>query len=116
MEGEGALRAPRRVHLEALAEGGDLDAEAELAAVPSLDPAAAYLWEWFGEICDTRQSNGMGLSRLSRREIHDWERDEFIALAPWERRTLIAIDGALVRSFNPASTPPTETQQTEETS
>jgi hypothetical protein len=42
----------------------------------------------------------MGPSRLSRQEIRQWEEDEGHALERWERRAIMAIDAAWVRSTN----------------
>lgn len=42
----------------------------------------------------------MGPSRLTRLEIRAWEEDEGQALELWERRAIMAIDAAWVRSTN----------------
>lgn len=44
------------------------------------------------DLHQTRQSAGMGPTRLSRQEIRLWEDDEGRCLAMWERRVLMAID------------------------
>jgi hypothetical protein len=83
---------------------GDPDSIVFLASLPELPADGAYLWGWFADpatgLHATRQSSGMGPSRLSRLEIRLWERDEGVALKPWERRCLMAIDSAWLRSLN----------------
>lgn len=108
MEGEGASRAPRRVHLATLARGGDIEAQWELDNEPQCPPEAAYLWRYFLELDQTRPSNGMGICRLSRLEIRQWERDEAITLQPWERRAILAMDAAFATSTQPDNQPAEE--------
>ena len=98
MQGEGALKATKRVHLESLARQGDIVAEATLAAIPELPVDGAYLWAWFIDMAATRQNNGMGVGRLSRLEIQAWEADEMVALSHWERRVVLSLDAAFVAS------------------
>lgn len=43
----------------------------------------------------------MGLCRLPRTEIAQWERDEGIALSPWQRRAILALDEAFVAAMTP---------------
>jgi hypothetical protein len=45
----------------------------------------------------------MGPCRLTRAEIRQWEADEAIALARWERRALLEIDAAWVRVMSDTS-------------
>lgn len=84
------------------AEQGDPEAQAYLAALPKLPRTTAHLWEWFVDpvtgLHHTRQSNGMGPSRLTRAEIRQWQRDERIPLEMWERRALLAIDAAWAKA------------------
>jgi hypothetical protein len=40
----------------------------------------------------------MGPTRMSRLEVQAWERDQGVSLMAWERRAIIAIDGAWVAS------------------
>ena len=69
----------------------------ELDALPDLPPAGAHLWGWFLDVHSTRQTHGMGPSRLSRLELRAWEEDEIgRRLTHWERRLLMAIDVAWV--------------------
>jgi hypothetical protein len=72
--------------------------------LPTLPRHGAYIWAWFMDpvkgLHATRQSNGMGPSRLARREIHDWEADEGVRLKRWERRCLMAIDAAWVAAVS----------------
>lgn len=44
----------------------------------------------------TRQNSGMGIARLNRVEIRQWEADELIVLSHWERRTLLELDRLFV--------------------
>jgi len=100
LEGEGGLKATHRAHLESLARGGDLEAEAELAAIPSLPRLGAHLWSYFSELHQTRSLNGMAVARLTRQEIRQWEADEGHVLERWERRVVMAIDAAFVASLS----------------
>jgi hypothetical protein len=43
----------------------------------------------------------MGPSALTRSEIRLWEEDERQHLEPWERRTILRIDAAWLRSVTP---------------
>lgn len=82
-----------------MANGGDPEAIAELAAAASCPPRALYLWRYFLQISRTRQNSGMGPSRLSRLDIRLWEADECVRLELWERRAIIDIDGMWVASM-----------------
>lgn len=79
-----------------MARQGDIGAEAELAAIPELPAEAAYLWRWFFDLSETRQNTGMGIGRLSRLEIRQWEADQFVDLSHWERHTLLELDRLFV--------------------
>ena len=103
------MKATHRAHLESLARGGDLDAEAELAAIPSLPRLGAHLWAYFSDLHQTRSINGMAVARLTRQEIRQWEADEGHVLERWERRVIMAIDAAFVASLNPET--PAERQE-----
>lgn len=92
------MRTTQRAVLEALAAQGEPDAILELRALPELPPLGAHLWTWFAELTATRASTGLGASRLTRAEIHAWEADEGHRLELWERRAIMAIDAAWVRS------------------
>lgn len=96
--GEGKSRTTVREHLEAAARQGDPEAIAELEAAPPLPPLAAHIWLTFLDLHATRPSTGMGVSRLSRLDVQAWERDEGQALEPWERRALMAIDAAWLKT------------------
>jgi hypothetical protein len=65
---------------------------------------AAHLWGYFVDLSQTRQSGGMGPSRLTRLEIHAWEADECIQLERWERRAILMVDTAYLisQSSSPA--------------
>lgn len=78
--------------MQALARGGDEDAAERLANPPPLSPHALHVWNWFADITQTRPSNGFGTMRMPREEIQAWERDEGIALEPWERRAILGLD------------------------
>jgi hypothetical protein len=92
--GEGKLKAPLRVHLEAQARQGDAEAIWRLYHGPKLSPLAAHLWTWWLDLCATRPVTGMGISPLSRMEIQAWEADEGVELTAWERRTILRLDAA----------------------
>lgn len=94
-----------RVHLAKLAERGDLNAQATLAAVPPLPPHGAHLWSWFLALSRTRGSSGFGPASLTRLEIQAWERDEFIRLKPWERAAILQMDQAWLRAQAEAMKP-----------
>ena len=77
---------------------GDEGAIAELDNVPVLSGLVAHLWTYYVSLSATRQSTGFGPSPISRHEIRLFEEDEGIALEPWERRTILAIDAEYLRS------------------
>ncbi len=99
--GEGKLKAPLRVHLEAQARAGDPEAVLRLYHGPKLPVLGAYLWGWWLDLCATRPATGMGISPLSRGEIQAWEVDEAVDLTPWERRTVLRLDAAFRASQAP---------------
>jgi hypothetical protein len=84
----------KRAFLEAQAAQGDPESIRELQNLPEIPEHGAYLWAWFRDLHDTRQSNSMGPSRLSRQEIRLWEEDEGRRLAMWERKAVMALDAA----------------------
>lgn len=88
------MAAPRRVHLKNLADQGDPEAQAELADLPKLPPLASHLWSYWLQLAATRQQGANGPARLTRAEIRLWEEDEGCPLERWERRAVIALDGA----------------------
>ena len=81
-----------------LAEKGDEEAQAELDAIPALPPLASYIWDWWLEIAETRQSGGFAPARLTRHDIHAWETDTSHRLWPWERRLVLKLDGLWLKS------------------
>lgn len=89
-----------RVHVESLARQGDLDALAILAAHPKPPKSAGHVWGYFHQLGKTRGSNGFGPNPLSRVEIRQWEVDEGIDLAPWERRAILTLDQMYLASLN----------------
>jgi hypothetical protein len=96
--GEGKTRTTHRAYLESLASQGDPEAIAELADQPDLPRFAERVWDAFLDLSATRQSAGMGPSRITRFEVRLWEEDEAQPLDRWERRALMAIDAEWVRS------------------
>lgn len=88
------MKAPRRVHLQKLAEQDDLASQAELLNQPKMPPAMAYIWAWWRELDQTRGAGGMSVAPLTRHDIHAWEHDEGQSLEPWERRLIIRLDAA----------------------
>lgn len=84
--------ATLRDHLESDARQGGFESQWRLDNPPPLSPHIAHVWAWYCDLCQTRQSYGMGPSRLSRLEIQAWERDERVRLEPWERRAIMALD------------------------
>jgi hypothetical protein len=101
MEGEGDLAAPRRAHLEAAARAGDPEAICELEHQPQLPPLAAHLWLAFIDLSRSRRTGMAGPEPISRADIRLWEEDECTTLQPWERRALLALDAAWLKSLNP---------------
>ncbi|MFY8164134.1 MAG: phage tail assembly chaperone [Brevundimonas sp.] len=69
-------------------------APGQLLNAPPMPPLARHLWEYFVDLCQTRSSGGMGISRLTRSEIRMWEEDEGVQLERWERRAIILLDAA----------------------
>lgn len=57
---------------------------------------AAHVWAIYIDLCQTRQSGGFGPSRLSRHDIHAWERDER-RLERWERQAIMQLDAEHLR-------------------
>lgn len=53
----------------------------------------------------------MGVSRLTRREIHEWEADEGQRLERWERRVILEIDAKWVASVTESLTPKTTSSE-----
>lgn len=92
MEGEGKLKAPRRVHLEALADQGDTNAWVELNCLPPLSSAVEHIWRSWLDISSTRPTGGLSIMGLTRHDIHAYEQDEGISFEPWERRLIFRID------------------------
>ncbi len=90
------MAAPRRAHLESQARQGDEDAIAELEAIPELPEHAAHLWQWFKDLRSTLQGNGMAPPRITRHDIHAWERDELTTLQLWERRAILRLDATFL--------------------
>jgi hypothetical protein len=80
---------------------GDLIAKLELESIPAMPPMAGHVWAAFLDLCRTRQSSGMGPGPITRHDIRAWEADEFTALEPWERRAILALDTAWLRSQQP---------------
>jgi hypothetical protein len=60
--------------------------------LPEVPPLGVHLWIWWRDLHATRQSTGMGPTRLTRAEIRQWEADEFQPLSHWERSVIMAID------------------------
>jgi hypothetical protein len=99
------------VHLESLARQDDQSAVDLLTGGPALPARVTYLWNYFQDLSQTRTSNGMGPSRLTRLEIRAWEEDEHIELEPWERRTIMALDRLWIRfQLDPEYDPESENQ------
>lgn len=102
MVGEGKARTTVREALQSLADQGDPEALAELAALPPLPKLGAHVWQWFSELAATRTTSGLGPNRLTRAEIHAWEADEGHRLDLWERRAIMRIDQAWIASAHAA--------------
>lgn len=80
---------------------GDPESIWELENQPTLPDYGAHLWGYFLALHATRQGGGMGAPpRLSRLEIRLWEQDEGVTLERWERRAIMAVDAAWVRSVS----------------
>lgn len=94
-----------------MARDGDVEAEWELNHGPTLDPHAAYLWQWWCDIGSTRGSNGFGPSLITRHDIRQWCEDEGHILDPWERRAILALDRIyLASTVETTKAPPKETK------
>lgn len=97
MEGDGDLKAPHRVHLEAMARQGDVAAQFELDNVPPLPPLAAHVWGYFTDLARCRNYAGMGSPLpISYRDIEAWGRVTGNTLAPWELRAVLQLDAAFL--------------------
>lgn len=95
MEGEGALRAPRRINLEAIAHK---NAEAAQALVPPpLSAAGEALLRIYGELARTRAFSESGIAPITYAEINAWEHRRRVRISLWQEETILAID-AVVRS------------------
>lgn len=43
-----------------------------LASTTPLPYLVSHLWGWFVELCNDRQNNGMGISRITSSDIRNW--------------------------------------------
>lgn len=68
-----------------------------LAEAPELPPLAAHVWMWFCELANERENNGMGVSRITSRNMLDWCWASGNTLELWERRAIRAIDNAFMK-------------------
>jgi len=93
-EGAGDTRTTKKAVLQSLAQMGDHEAAAELAAQPKLPRPTAYLWGYFQDLASCRPAGGFGPARLPRTEIRAWEETEGFRLAPWEVRAIVRLDEA----------------------
>ncbi|MCC7267879.1 MAG: hypothetical protein IT546_11135 [Caulobacteraceae bacterium] len=82
-----------------MARQGDAEAISELEGAPKLPPLASHLWAIFLDLSATRQSTGFGVGRITRHDIRIWEEDEGRQLDRWERRALLRLDAAYLKSM-----------------
>lgn len=89
--------------MESLAKQGDVEAIWRLESPPPLSNHVAHLWSAYMDpvigLAHTR-TVGMGPNRLTRAEIRQYEIDEGITFARWERRAIMALDAEHLRIMN----------------
>lgn len=69
----------------------------ELAEIPPMPEALAYLWEWFLQLDGARGGNGFGLNPLSYAEIQAWAQLTRLQPEPWEVSAIKRIDSSRIR-------------------
>lgn len=87
----------RRQHLE-IAWKATGRIPQELADEPDFPTEVMYIWEWFDELNQARQSNGFSLNPLSYAEIMSWNSLGKINISPWEVKALKLLDRAYIES------------------
>lgn len=73
----------------------------QLAEAPELPPGCAMLWSDFWELHGERGSNGFGPSRITRRDIREWQQDSRVRLEAWERAAIRQADDLWLSEFAP---------------
>lgn len=90
---------PLRDHLNSLWRQTGVQPQL-LEEAPALPPLVSHLWEWFLDLCNERENNGMAISRISSRAIRDWCWASGNQTEVWERKALRRLDAAWVRAQN----------------
>lgn len=89
-----------REHLELVAERtGELPEQ--LANAPECPTGVAQLWADFLELHTSRSSNGFSVSRITWRDIGDWQNVRGVVLSPWDIDRINALDNMWLTEFAP---------------
>lgn len=91
---------PTREHLELVYERTGELPEA-LANAPECPNGSAQLWADFLELHSMRGSNGFGASRITCRDIVDWQSVRGVRLSPWDVDQVMAMDLMWMSEFAP---------------
>ena len=65
-----------------------------------LPEEAQYLWEWFAELSNSRQSGGFGPNPISHLDMQAWASLKRLTLEPFEVDALRAIDAVYLAASN----------------
>jgi hypothetical protein len=74
---------------------------AELANAPECPTSAAQTWADFLEMHGSRGSNGFALSRITWRDMVDWQTIRGVVLTPWEVDQIRDLDTMWLNEFAP---------------
>jgi hypothetical protein len=96
-----------REHLELVAERtGELPEL--LANAPECPSSAVQLWADFLEMHTSRSSNGFAVSRITWRDMADWQSVRGVKLSPWEVDQIVRLDNMWLNEFAPKAKPEEE--------
>jgi hypothetical protein len=87
-------------HLEAVWEkSGEMPRQ--LADAPTLPPSCSSLWNDFLDLHSSRSNSGFGPSRITWRDIADWQRVRGVTLEAWEIDAIREADSMWLSDFAP---------------
>jgi hypothetical protein len=72
-----------------------------LANAPECPTSVAQLWADFLDLHSCRSSNGFSMSRITWRDIADWQAVKNIKLTPWDIEQIQALDNMWLAEFAP---------------
>lgn len=85
------------MHLENVRDQTGITPEA-LANAKPLPYLVSHLWGWFVSLCNDRQSNGMGISRITSSDIRNWCWRTGNKPSYWEMDVLMRLDSKWIDS------------------